>query len=86
MASRSMFQLLAQGVSLWTQAPVAIANFILSQKTGWMTRMRKKRTFRWCNRERLLEGHTGAEKINLGALCNVLRQFHFHVVAASPTI
>jgi hypothetical protein len=27
----------------------------------------------------------GAEKINLGALCNVLRQFHFHVVA-SPTI
>jgi hypothetical protein len=28
-----------------------------------------------------LEGHPGAEKINLGALCNVLRQFHFHVVA-----
>ena len=25
-------------------------------------------------------------QINLGALCNVLRQFHFHVVAASPTI
>jgi hypothetical protein len=23
----------------------------------------------------------GAEKINLGALCTVLRQFHFHVVA-----
>ena len=27
------------------------------------------------------QGHPGAEKINLGALCNVLRQFHFHVVA-----
>jgi hypothetical protein len=57
-----------------------------SRPTPWTTTMRKKRAFRWWNGERFLEGHTGAEKINLGALCNVLRQFHFHVVAASPTI
>jgi len=30
-----------------------------------------------------LKGHTGADKINIGALGNVVRQFHFHVVARS---
>ncbi len=31
-----------------------------------------------------LKRHTGALKINLGALGNVVRQLHFHVVARSP--
>ena len=30
---------------------------------------------------RFLKAHTGAHKINLGALGNVVRQFHLHVVA-----
>jgi len=30
-----------------------------------------------------LKGHMGAEKINIGALGNVVRQFHFHIVARS---
>ncbi len=31
-----------------------------------------------------LKAHTGALKINLGALGNVVRQLHFHVVARTP--
>ena len=30
---------------------------------------------------RFLKAHAGADKINLGALGNVVRQFHLHVVA-----
>ena len=31
-----------------------------------------------------LKAHTGAHKINLGALGNVVRQLHLHVVARTP--
>jgi len=33
---------------------------------------------------RFLKAHTGALKINLGALGNVVRQLHLHVIARSP--
>jgi diadenosine tetraphosphate (Ap4A) HIT family hydrolase len=33
---------------------------------------------------RFLKAHTGAVKINLGALGNVVRQLHLHVVARNP--
>lgn len=33
---------------------------------------------------RFLKAHTGALKINLGALGNVVRQLHLHVVARTP--
>jgi diadenosine tetraphosphate (Ap4A) HIT family hydrolase len=33
---------------------------------------------------RFLEAHTGALKINLGALGNIVRQLHLHVVGRDP--